>query len=117
MDALETKVLEALARAAVAEKIAERALALAQDVLVKVEILRQIQVAAPQTPMQNLDPFVPRDEEIEPQPVRLSPFAISGIGRGPVQAQTLKEANEEAEKPLSDSDPESVREQLWDREN
>jgi len=116
MDAIETKLLEALARAAVAEKVAERALMLAQDCLVKVEILRQIQVVAPAAPKldMTLDPFVPEEKEPETQS-RVSPFSLEFARRAP--AQSLKDANAEAEKPLGDADMDAVREQIWDKEN
>lgn len=108
MDAIEEKLLEALARAAVAEKVAERALALAQDCLVKVEILRAMPINnLPSAPLP--DPFAEPEMKnlTEDAPIRLSPFAASFSARA---AQTAKEASENLETSLN------TNEQIWDKE-
>lgn len=107
MDTVETmegRLLEALTRAMLAEKVADKALAAAMDAVAKVEVLRQLQAAGSVMPaLDNLstspdqpDPFSDPDE-LAP-PVRLSPFTLRAT-----MAQTVKQASEQVEKGLSDS--------------
>lgn len=84
MGELEDKLVEALARAMTAEKIADRALSMAQEALMKVEALKQGQGNYYAYPNYDTEPSVLESPVSEPtiegeegtRPRRLSPFAM-----------------------------------------
>ena len=128
MDGLEQRVLEALARAAVAEKVAERALALAQDAVIKVEILRNTPTPAslsslPPDPFATEErPFKVPDDKLPlgsdamiPRAMPLSPFALSVHGKLSDLEKRIEAKR--AEQTLSDSDMDTVRDAIWDEVN
>ena len=124
MDGLEQRVLEALARAAVAEKVAERALALAQDAVIKVEILRNTPTPASLSSLPP-DPFATEERpfKVPDEPVstnttdaqKLSPFALSVHGKLSDLEKRIEAKR--AEQTLSDSDMDTVRDAIWDEVN
>lgn len=106
MDPIELRVSEALAKAAIAEKIAEKALSLAQDLYAELKYLKL--QSTPIAPMP-LDPFVPEDSAPAPtqKVVKVSPFSVSQGFR----PQTAKKASENFEKGLTEA--EEVTQELW----
>lgn len=109
---MEGRLLEALTRAMLAEKVADKALAAAMDAVAKVEVLRQLQAASTaMVPLEGLstspdqpDPFEDPDE-VAP-PVRLSPFTLRGA-----MAQTVRQASEQFEKGISEESTSGENEQ------
>lgn len=82
MGELEDKLIEALARAATAEKIADRALSLAQEAIIKIEELKATQqghyYAYPNYDAEPASLDIPGVEPVKEPPKmrRLSPFAV-----------------------------------------
>lgn len=106
MDPIEQRVCEALAKAAIAEKIAEKALSLAQDLYAELKVLKLQSQPIVSVPV---DPFVP-EEASTPTPekvVRVSPFSVSPS----FKPQTAKKASENFEKALTEA--EEVSQELW----
>jgi len=123
---LENKLIEALARAMAAEKIADKALEIAQDALIKVEAMKQsthkVELINPMSQEQQelleevKEVMAPADgrPDSEEVPVRqkLSPFTMFGGTMGVKPLPVIPTPDYEA---LLDNEEENItQEALWD---